>query len=107
MSVFFLVDDKHVPLYRVMWVAATPHFCGADDCEREGLVPGVLKRRIHRAQKIVCGQIASNAFPHVRRARSRGENDEASSFRSAGTVARWTPIGAIAGSYVVARTILS
>jgi len=36
MSVFFLVDDKHVPLYRVMWVAATPHFCGADDCEREG-----------------------------------------------------------------------
>jgi hypothetical protein len=36
MSVFCVVDDKHVPLYRVMWVAATPHFCGADDCEREG-----------------------------------------------------------------------
>ena len=36
MSVFCIVDDKHVPLYRVMWVAATPHFCGADDCEREG-----------------------------------------------------------------------
>ncbi|MHB1033485.1 MAG: hypothetical protein ACYC0Y_02465 [Pirellulales bacterium] len=35
-SVFCLVDDKHVPLYRVMWVAATPLFCGADDCEREG-----------------------------------------------------------------------
>jgi hypothetical protein len=36
MSVFCVVDDKHVPLYRVMWIAATPHFCGADDCEREG-----------------------------------------------------------------------
>ena len=36
MSIFCLVDDKHVPLYRVMWVAATPHFCGAEDCSREG-----------------------------------------------------------------------
>jgi len=25
-----------VPLYRVMWVAATPHFCGEEDCVREG-----------------------------------------------------------------------
>ena len=36
MSVFGQVDDKHVPLYRVMWIAATPHFCGAEDCQREG-----------------------------------------------------------------------
>jgi hypothetical protein len=36
MSVFFTVDDKHVPLYRVMWVAATPHYCGEEDCQREG-----------------------------------------------------------------------
>jgi hypothetical protein len=36
MSIFAIVDDKYVPLYRVVWVAATPHFCGADDCEREG-----------------------------------------------------------------------
>jgi len=36
MSIFCVVDDKHIPLYRVIWVAATPHFCGADDCEREG-----------------------------------------------------------------------
>ena len=36
MSVFVLVDDKHVPLYRVIWVAATPHFCGEEDCQREG-----------------------------------------------------------------------
>ena len=36
MSVFYLVDDKHVPLYRVMWVASTPHYCGEEDCQREG-----------------------------------------------------------------------
>ncbi|HEX7376286.1 MAG TPA: hypothetical protein VF278_04205 [Pirellulales bacterium] len=36
MSVFCLIDDKHVPLYRVIWVSATPHFCGAESCEREG-----------------------------------------------------------------------
>jgi hypothetical protein len=36
MSILCLVDDKQVPLYRVMWVAATPHFCGEEDCLREG-----------------------------------------------------------------------
>jgi hypothetical protein len=36
MSIFCTVDDKHIPLYRVMWIAATPHFCGAEDCTREG-----------------------------------------------------------------------
>jgi hypothetical protein len=36
MSIFSMVDDKHVPLYRVMWVSALPHYCGAPDCEREG-----------------------------------------------------------------------
>jgi len=36
MSIFCQIDDKHVPLYRVMWVADTPHFCGEEDCEREG-----------------------------------------------------------------------
>ena len=36
MSLFCTVDDKHIPLFRVMWVAAVPHFCGHDDCEREG-----------------------------------------------------------------------
>lgn len=36
MSVLCRIDDKHVPLYRVMWVAATPHFCGEEDCLREG-----------------------------------------------------------------------
>jgi hypothetical protein len=35
-SILCRVDDKYVPLYRVMWVAATPHFCGEEDCTREG-----------------------------------------------------------------------
>jgi len=36
-SIFCVVDDKHVPLYRVMWVSDVPHFCGQDDCTCEGL----------------------------------------------------------------------
>ena len=36
MSVFCLVDDKHVPLHRILWVSELPHFCGSPDCEREG-----------------------------------------------------------------------
>ncbi len=36
MSILSRIDDKHVPLYRIMWVAATPHFCGEEDCLREG-----------------------------------------------------------------------
>jgi hypothetical protein len=35
-SILCLIDDKHVPLYRVVWVAAVPHFCGAGDCMCEG-----------------------------------------------------------------------
>ena len=35
-SVFCRVDDKHVPLYRVVWVADVPHFCGEADCQAEG-----------------------------------------------------------------------
>lgn len=31
-----LIDDKHVPLYRIIWVADVPHFCGEDDCLCEG-----------------------------------------------------------------------
>lgn len=36
MSIFCQIDDKFVPLYRVMWIAATPHFCGDEECLREG-----------------------------------------------------------------------
>jgi hypothetical protein len=36
MSIFCLIDDKHVPVFRIIWIAATPHFCGSADCEQEG-----------------------------------------------------------------------
>lgn len=35
-SPIILVDDKHLPLYRVVWVSDVPHFCGEDDCMHEG-----------------------------------------------------------------------
>lgn len=35
-SIFAIVDDKHVPLYRILWIADLPHFCGDDDCQCEG-----------------------------------------------------------------------
>ena len=35
-SIFCKVDDKNVPLYRVMWISDVPHFCGQEDCEVEG-----------------------------------------------------------------------
>ncbi|MCX7424894.1 MAG: hypothetical protein NTW96_04610 [Planctomycetia bacterium] len=35
-SIFCVIDDKHVPLYRIMWVAAIPHFCGSPECQHEG-----------------------------------------------------------------------
>ena len=36
MTIFARVDNKFVPLYRIMWISELPHFCGEDDCEREG-----------------------------------------------------------------------
>jgi hypothetical protein len=35
-TVFCVIDDKHVPLYRILWISALPHFCGSPDCRREG-----------------------------------------------------------------------
>jgi hypothetical protein len=35
-TIFCTVDDKHIPLYRVMWISDLPHFCGHDDCMHEG-----------------------------------------------------------------------
>ena len=36
MSPFCMIDDKHVPLYRILWVSAVPHFCGSEQCQHEG-----------------------------------------------------------------------
>jgi len=35
-SILCRIDNKHVPLYRVLWVSELPHFCGHEDCEKEG-----------------------------------------------------------------------
>ena len=35
-SVFCLIDDKHVLMYRIMWISDVPHFCGQEDCQCEG-----------------------------------------------------------------------
>jgi len=35
-EVFTVIDDKHVPLARIVWVADIPHFCGNEDCNVEG-----------------------------------------------------------------------
>lgn len=35
-SIFCNIDDKHIPLYRVIWISNLPHFCGDDECIREG-----------------------------------------------------------------------
>ena len=36
MDAIVKVDDKHLPLYRIVWVSDVPHFCGEDDCMHEG-----------------------------------------------------------------------
>ena len=36
MAAICLIDDKHVPLYRIVWIADVPHFCGEADCMHEG-----------------------------------------------------------------------
>ena len=36
-SIFCKVDDKHIPLYRIMWISDVPHFCGNEDCMYEGM----------------------------------------------------------------------
>ncbi len=36
MSVFCTIDDKFVPVSRIVWISAVPHFCGAESCQREG-----------------------------------------------------------------------
>ncbi|MEZ6125437.1 MAG: hypothetical protein R3C49_20000 [Planctomycetaceae bacterium] len=35
-NLFVLIDDKHVPLARIVWVSDIPHFCGNEECEAEG-----------------------------------------------------------------------
>ncbi len=36
MPVFCQIDDKHIPLCRIVWISDLPHFCGDGECQREG-----------------------------------------------------------------------
>jgi hypothetical protein len=36
-EVFCKVDDKLIPLYRILWISEVPHFCGEEDCQCEGM----------------------------------------------------------------------
>jgi hypothetical protein len=52
MKAFCLIDDKHVPLYRILWVADVPHFCGSDECQREGY----YEVRLEQGESVWCDQ---------------------------------------------------
>jgi len=58
MSIFVVIDDKHIPLFRVMWVAATPHFCGSEDCEREGY----YEIRLEQGEVVWANQVERNSM---------------------------------------------
>jgi len=49
---FCLIDDKHIPLYRVMWISDIPHFCGDEDCQVEGL----YEIRLEQDESIFCNR---------------------------------------------------
>lgn len=34
---FVLLDDKNVPMARIVWVSELPHFCGSEECTVEGM----------------------------------------------------------------------
>ena len=52
MSVFCTIDDKSVPLYRIMWIAQIPHFCGHEECEHEG----DYEVRLEQGESVWAGQ---------------------------------------------------
>jgi len=33
---FVMIDDKHVPISRIVWISDVPHFCGNEECTAEG-----------------------------------------------------------------------
>jgi hypothetical protein len=57
MPVFCIIDDKHVPLYRIVWISDLPHFCGAGECQREGQ----YEIRLEQAESIWASKPARDA----------------------------------------------
>jgi len=94
MSILCRVDDKMVPLYRVMWLAATPHFCGEDDCTREGCYE-IRLEQANRENRF--GQKRANA---IKCKNSSNSGKAASVAPKAKTTAKATELGRkIAVSY--------
>ena len=70
--VFCQVDDKHIPLYRIMWIAAVPHFCGEDDCVREGQ----YEIRLEQEESVWASGNERDAVMHVLEQWQRGFESE-------------------------------
>ena len=70
MSIFCIVDDKHVPLYRVMWVSELPHFCGSSDCQREGR----YEIRLEQGESVWASQQERDAVLEALEAAQEGPN---------------------------------
>jgi hypothetical protein len=50
MKTICLIDDKHVPLYRILWVSDVPHFCGSEECQHEG----EYEVRLEQSESVWC-----------------------------------------------------
>ena len=61
MSALCRIDDKYVPLDRIQWVSGLPHFCGGEECQREG------QYEVRLARGSRCGPTSSSAMPRWRR----------------------------------------
>ena len=70
MSIFCTVDDKQVPLYRVMWVSDLPHFCGSPDCQQEGR----HEIRLEHGESVWASQQERNAVLAALEAAQEGPN---------------------------------
>lgn len=58
------IDDKHLPLSRIVWVSDVPHFCGEDDCLHEGdyevrldVDDSVWANRVERDHVVECLEV--------------------------------------------------
>lgn len=52
MNGFCLIDDKHIPLYRIIWVSDVPHYCGSEEC----LVEGRYEVRLEQGESVFCNR---------------------------------------------------
>ncbi len=67
-----LIDDKHVPLYRVVWVSDVPHFCGSEDCMAEGR----YEVRLEADEAVFCNREERDKILAALEAWARGTEEE-------------------------------